>query len=192
MNAFLPAAALAKSFVPEPDEQVRAEADALPADEEDREVVREDEHEHREDEEVQVGEEAPVPFLLLHVSDAVDVDERAHERDERQHEGRESVEAERDVHRVVARDHPRVDLLHDRREAFRSVHRAEHVRDEGREGQHGGEAHRADAHDAVEEPLGVGQGRERMVGAAPFGAARARDQRDEAVQEEAREREDGE
>src|SRR5262249_19540191 len=45
-------------LVPEADEQVAAEADALPAEEHHDEVVPEDEEQHREDEEVQVREEA--------------------------------------------------------------------------------------------------------------------------------------
>ena len=51
-----------------PDQQVRAEPDALPPDEEHQEVAAEDEHEHREHEEVQVREVAPVALLVPHVA----------------------------------------------------------------------------------------------------------------------------
>ena len=47
MNAFLPACAFGVVCVPEADEQVAAEPDALPADEQSTQVVAEDEDEHR-------------------------------------------------------------------------------------------------------------------------------------------------
>ena len=174
------------------DQEVRAEADALPAHEEEREVVREDEREHREHEEVQEREVASVALLVLHVADAVDVDERSDERDEREHERRQRVEAERDVDGVVARGHPRVDVLDDGGDPLVTLQGLEDVRDERGEGEDGREADRPDADDAVEESLRVGKappsaGRRR----APASAAGAReDQRDEPVHEEAREGED--
>ncbi len=61
----------------EADEQVRGEADAFPADEEQQEVGGEDQHQHEEHEEVEVGEEAPVAFFVRHVADGVEVDEEA-------------------------------------------------------------------------------------------------------------------
>ena len=85
-KAFMPARGLLVVLVPEADEQVAAEADALPAEEHDDEVVPEDEEQHREDEEVQVREEAPVGRLRLHVGARVDVDERADARDDERHQ----------------------------------------------------------------------------------------------------------
>ncbi len=67
MNAFLPAAALGSLSYQKPIEQVGAEADAFPPDEEQREVVREDERQHREDEQVHVREEAGEPRVVRHV-----------------------------------------------------------------------------------------------------------------------------
>ncbi len=58
MNAFLPASAFAFFVVPEADQQVGAEPDALPADEQQRQDVAEHQDQHREHEQVQVGEEA--------------------------------------------------------------------------------------------------------------------------------------
>ena len=46
-NAFMPARALLRLGVPEADEQVAAEADAFPAEEERDEAVAEDEQQHR-------------------------------------------------------------------------------------------------------------------------------------------------
>jgi hypothetical protein len=72
--------------VPEGDEQVGGEADALPAEEHHREVVTHDQQQHREDEEVQVAEEAPVGRLLRHVADREDVDEHPDAGDDQHHQ----------------------------------------------------------------------------------------------------------
>ena len=85
-----------------PDQQVRAQAHAFPPDEEHEEVAAEHEDEHREHEEVQVREEAPVALLVPHVARGVDVDEETHERDEQQHQGRQRIDPQRHVHVPVA------------------------------------------------------------------------------------------
>ena len=48
----------------EADEQVGGEAHAFPADEHEQEVLGQHQREHEEDEEVQVGEEAPVALVV--------------------------------------------------------------------------------------------------------------------------------
>ena len=63
--------------VPEADQQIGGEADELPGGEDDEKVVGENEQEHREHEEVQVGEEAPVAVVVAHVADAVEVHQGA-------------------------------------------------------------------------------------------------------------------
>ena len=83
--------------VPEADEQVRAEADALPPDEQHREVVRQDERQHREDEEVQVREEPGEARVVRHVGGRVEVDEEADAGDDQHHHADERVDAEADV-----------------------------------------------------------------------------------------------
>ncbi len=45
-----------------------------------QEIVGHDEVQHREDEEVEVGEEAPEPRIAVHVADRVDVDQEADAR----------------------------------------------------------------------------------------------------------------
>ena len=57
------------------------------------EAVAEDEQQHREDEQVEVGEEAPVGRLVGHVAGRVDVDERADDGDDEDHDRRERIEA---------------------------------------------------------------------------------------------------
>ena len=81
--------------VPEPDQEVAAEPDRLPEDVEEEEVPGQHQHDHREDEEIQVGEEARVVGVLVHVADRVDVDEEPDAGHDQQHHGRELVELER-------------------------------------------------------------------------------------------------
>ena len=79
---------------PEADQQVRAEADALPAHVQEEVVVRQDQQEHEEHEQVQVGEEPPVPRVSLHVADRVDVDQEPDPGDDQDHHRGQDVEAE--------------------------------------------------------------------------------------------------
>ena len=64
-NAFLPGRRRRRLLVPEPDEQVGAEADALPADEQHQEVCRQDEQQHERAEQVHVAEEPRVASTRL-------------------------------------------------------------------------------------------------------------------------------
>ena len=96
MKAFLPAAALASSE-PERDQEVGAGAHALPAEERDQEVRPSTSIEHREDEQVQVGEEPREVRVAVHVADRVQVDQRADAGDEQRHRDRERVDEEADV-----------------------------------------------------------------------------------------------
>jgi hypothetical protein len=63
-------------FVPEADQQVRRQADALPAEEHLQQVVGRHQHQHGEGEQRQVGEEARPAVVLVHVADGVEMDER--------------------------------------------------------------------------------------------------------------------
>jgi hypothetical protein len=89
-------------LVPEADQQERAQADALPADEHHRHVGAEHQDEHRAGEQVQVAEVRGVARLVLHVPGRVDVDERRAEGDDQDHHARQRVEAERQVELEIA------------------------------------------------------------------------------------------
>ncbi len=78
----------------ETDQQIRTQADAFPSDEHQGVVVRQDEREHGEHEQVQVSEEAVIAAFVRHVSGGIDVDERAHAGDEQQPDGGERIEQE--------------------------------------------------------------------------------------------------
>ncbi len=87
----------------EADQQVAAQPDALPADEQDDQVGPEDERQHGEHEQVQVGEVPRIRALALavHVPHRVDVDQEPHERHEEQHHRRQRIQPQREVDREV-------------------------------------------------------------------------------------------
>ena len=100
--------------VPEADEEVRREADESPADEQEEEVPRLHQHEHREDEERDVREVAPLLVVACEVAHRVPDDEPADARDDEHHRAREGVEEDLHLDVEVARSKPGVggrDLL---------------------------------------------------------------------------------
>ena len=86
----------ARSLVPEADQQVGAQPDALPAEVEQEVIVREDEDQHEEDEQVQVGEEAFEARIAVHVADRVDVDQGTDAGDDQHHGEGQRIDQERD------------------------------------------------------------------------------------------------
>ncbi len=88
------------------DEQVGAEPDALPSDEEDDIVVPHHQQEHRDHEEVHVGEEAREAFLPVHVPDRIQMDQEADPRDDQQHDAGERIDQEGEVDREIAAEDP--------------------------------------------------------------------------------------
>src|SRR5690348_12222642 len=88
------------ALVPEADQQVRAEADQRPPDDQEDEVARQHEQQHREDEDVHVAEEAGVARvdLVLHVADGVRDDQTAHAGDDQTHEDRQVVDEQVERH----------------------------------------------------------------------------------------------
>ena len=85
--------------VPEADQRVGGEADERPAHDQEDVVAGQDQQQHREDEEVEVGEEARVAAVRRHVGERVEVDQGRDPRDHQAHEDRERVDedAELDV-----------------------------------------------------------------------------------------------
>ena len=71
------------------------QADALPAEEELKEVVGRHQRQHGEGEEREIGEEARTVRILLHVADGIEVHEAGDRGHHHQHHGGERVDAER-------------------------------------------------------------------------------------------------
>ncbi len=82
--------------VPEADQGVGAEADPLPPQVEQRQVLGQDQGQHGEDEDVQQGEVAGVGRVVLHVADRVEVDQAADEGDHQGQRQGELVEVQGD------------------------------------------------------------------------------------------------
>ena len=73
------------------DQEIAAQPDAFPADEQKKQVVRGDEREHREHKQIQVAEEAVVTAFMRHVARGIHMDQESHARDNEQHHARQRV-----------------------------------------------------------------------------------------------------
>src|SRR5271168_3205479 len=78
----------------EADQEIRAEADALPANEHYGVVVRQNQRQHGEHEQVQISEKAVVTAFVRHVAGGVDVNQHPDAGDEKQPDGGKRVEQE--------------------------------------------------------------------------------------------------
>ena len=79
-------------LIPEPDEQIRGQADQLPAHEEQQQTVRNHHAQHCSREERQEAEETSEVFVMGHVARAVDKDQQANKRDHDEHHRGERIE----------------------------------------------------------------------------------------------------
>ena len=84
-------------LVPETDQQIGAEADEFPEDEQLQQRPAEHQAEHGEAEQAEVGEEAREALVLGHVADGEDVDQRRDQRDHREHRDGQAVDVDADV-----------------------------------------------------------------------------------------------
>jgi hypothetical protein len=159
--------------VPEADQRPRAEADALPADEHEEQAVAQHERQHREREQVQIGEEAPVARVVVHVPGRVDVDEPADAGDDQDHHRRELVHLEGDV----GVEGPRVDPGEEPRQQEPVVLGQVHELEEGRDREHEGRPHRR-TREPPDEPLPEPL-LERRAGERERRRPREREERDE-------------
>ena len=80
--------------VPVGDQHVARRADERPADDQQDEVAGQHQQQHREDEEVQVREEARVAAVGLHVADRVEVDQRRDAADDQDHQRRQRIDVD--------------------------------------------------------------------------------------------------
>ncbi len=103
----LSAAAFAEGlYVPEADEEIGSETDTFPAEEHLHEVVGGHQHQHREAEQREIGEEARLARVFFHIAPAVEVDEARDGCHDDQHHRRQAVDAQRPVDVERARMDP--------------------------------------------------------------------------------------
>src|ERR1051326_7639306 len=73
-------------FVPETDEKVTAQANAFPSEIEQQKIVGQHENHHGGDKQIHVREEPGVTLVLLHEFGGVQMDEKAHEGHDHDHQ----------------------------------------------------------------------------------------------------------
>jgi hypothetical protein len=94
------------AFVEEADEQRRADADPLPAEEHEHEPVAHDQDEHPGDEQVDEHEVALEPDLAMQIRDREPRHQEGERRGHRHHHGGQRVDPERDVDLVAGYEQP--------------------------------------------------------------------------------------
>ena len=124
-----------RTLVPEADQQVGHQAHCFPAKEQLHEVVAHHQHQHGEGEQRDVGEEAVVARITLHVANGVDVHHQGHRGHHHHHHGGQAVDHEADFHLQAADGQPVVQRLVVAG-AVQHLHQHHH-------GQHAGHQHAA-------------------------------------------------
>src|SRR5712671_2176772 len=88
------------------DQQVTAKSHAFPADEEEHVIGGQDQDEHEEHKEIEVGEKAVVAAFVSHVAGGVDVDQPADPGDYEEHDHGEVVDLEVEAGAEISGDDP--------------------------------------------------------------------------------------
>ncbi len=135
-------------MVPEPDQQVTAQADQFPAHEQQQQVVRHHHPEHRRREQRQETEKPREILVVGHVTGGVDKDHQPDKCHHRRHARRERVEDQAEPQFRVAEGEPG-EVRHrahglDRALSTGLVMPAAGGREKRAQGQHAGKSHRAD------------------------------------------------
>jgi hypothetical protein len=82
---------------PETDKQKRGQTHALPADEHHQVIAGQNQCEHEEHEQVQIGKEAIEAPFFPHIADRINVDHKADARDHQQHHQRKLVKIKGEI-----------------------------------------------------------------------------------------------
>src|SRR5687768_7566732 len=128
-------------LVPKADQKIGAEADTLPADEQQQQVVGHDQHEHEEDKEIQIDEKTRHPFVVSHIAEGVDMNQKADARDNQQHDRSQRIDLQGEIYLEGTRLDPVIDDIAEnsrRRQLKENVQRDGERRADGRAPQHRG------------------------------------------------------
>ena len=106
MNAFFRRRRRARFVIPKANQQIRRESDQFPRDEEQQEIVRDDDAEHGGGKEREKTEEAREVFVVRHVADAVDENQKPDERHHHEHDRSERIEHPTEAQRAFAELQP--------------------------------------------------------------------------------------
>ena len=89
--------AVRRIAIPESDQEIAAQAHALPSEIQQEQIVGEQQREHRGDEQVHVGKESAVALVLPHELSRVEMNPKADEGDHQDHHQGQRVQIESDV-----------------------------------------------------------------------------------------------
>ena len=81
-------------FVPEADQEIRAQPYAFPADKNHEVIATHDQEQHDEDKQVEVGKEPRESRIIMHIADRVEVDQETNACHHHQHDHGEGVNPE--------------------------------------------------------------------------------------------------
>ena len=110
-------------FEPKPDEQVRNNAHAFPAEEQLHEVVSRHQHQHGESEQRQIGHKAWLAIVVVHIAHGINMNQRRDAGDGHHHDGGQRIEPQRPVGLERARCQPCGDRQHLVFATQRNVHK---------------------------------------------------------------------
>src|SRR5687768_4898268 len=79
-------------LIPESDQRVRAQPDALPTRTHNRHAVAEHQGEHGSREKIQYGKEPPEGVVVMHIADGIDMDQTADAGDDKNHHRRKRID----------------------------------------------------------------------------------------------------
>jgi hypothetical protein len=96
-------------LVPEADQQVGSQAHPFPAGEEHDHVLAQDQHEHEEQKQVEIGEVARLALVMGHVPHGVEVDQGTDPGDHQAHDGGDLVQVEGHVNLQRIQGYPGVE-----------------------------------------------------------------------------------
>src|SRR5258706_11681484 len=83
--------------VPKADQQVRTQSDAFPADEKQQQVVAHHQRQHEKNKQIEINEEPDHVIVMAHVTQRIDVNQKADAGDDQQHHRGQRIDLKRQV-----------------------------------------------------------------------------------------------